>query len=622
MFNPSSKSPPARRGRRPDPVVLHPQPLWSLINDPGDFHAALDAQIVRHGDSVYRLHKAVTAAGAAINYQTIVAWRRGSKTPQTPEAFAVLSAIEVRYRLEPGYFIARMRRRRAIAGQMPASIPRAETRRLAWHLPDDFRSRSLDQQAEILQWVRTHILAGGTAYRRYHAEVSRHRFGLRFDGNGPAWLQAPSRLREEMAALIRFKSATLTDLGFERSGVWGEATAAQRGEHLALMMGALAAPPDSEVKGLGVPMEHLTLGLLVFPAVWDWYVQWRERRRGFYTGWEAEMLLLASAFTKERTGWLRQNPQLADRLVPIPGVVSENEAQAARLDWSAACEIAHRHGLARTREIQRVARVHRDPFEPILPILEADSPVGEYRKIAEEVVSRMPDERRYPRAAAEAVRAFLMIRLGLHLGVRQKNLRQLLVCARDGAPRTERELEALKRGELRWSVRDAGWEVFIPCAAFKNANSAYFSRRSYRLVLPDLGGLYERIERYLARDRAALLAGAADPGTFFVKTAKTTTRDAAFTQSGFYEAWRLIIQRYGIYNPWTGRGAVAGLMSHGPHSVRDVLATHVLKQTGSYEQASYAIQDTPATVAAHYGRFLPQDKAALAAKVLNEVWAA
>ena len=54
--------------------------------------------------------------------------------------------------------------------------------------------------------------------------------------------------------------------------------------------------------------------------------------------------------------------------------------------------------------------------------------------------------------------------------------------------------------------------------------------------------------------------------------------------------------------------------------VRDVLATHVLKQTGSYEQAGYAIQDTAEMVAQHYGRFLPQDKAALAAKVLNRVW--
>jgi hypothetical protein len=48
----------------------------------------------------------------------------------------------------------------------------------------------------------------------------------------------------------------------------------------------------------------------------------------------------------------------------------------------------------------------------------------------------------------------------------------------------------------------------------------------------------------------------------------------------------------------------------------------VLKQTGSHEQASYAIQDTPETIAEHYGRFLPQDKAALAAQVLNQVWAA
>jgi hypothetical protein len=41
-----------------------------------------------------------------------------------------------------------------------------------------------------------------------------------------------------------------------------------------------------------------------------------------------------------------------------------------------------------------------------------------------------------------------------------------------------------------------------------------------------------------------------------------------------------------------------------------------------YEQASYAIQDTPDVVQQHYGRFLPQDKAALAARILNQVWEA
>ena len=50
-------------------------------------------------------------------------------------------------------------------------------------------------------------------------------------------------------------------------------------------------------------------------------------------------------------------------------------------------------------------------------------------------------------------------------------------------------------------------------------------------------------------------------------------------------------------------------------------ASHILEQTGSYEQAIHYIQDTP-TWSHHYGRFLPQDKAALAAKILNRVWEA
>ena len=387
---------PSRRGRRADPIILHPEPLWELEQDPGDFHKALDAQISRHGDSCYRLHKAVTAAGAPIDHHAIVAWRRGAKTPQTASSLKTLAAIEHRYRLEPGYFTGRMRRRGAIRHQTPKMITASESRRLAWHLPDDFQARSATEQAEIVEWVRKHIISGGTEYRRYQSEAARHRFGFRFDGNGASWLQAPAQLAQEIAALRRFKSSTLTDIGFERSGVWGEETAAQRTEHLALMFGAMAAPREGEVRGLDVPPEILTLGLLVFPAVWDWYVQWREQRRGFYTGWETEMLLLAAAFTRERTGWLRQNPIFADRLAPIQGLVSEQDIAAAKADWEAVCEVGHRHTLARAREVQRVARVHRDPFEPILPILEAASPVGEYRKIADEVLRQMPNDRRYP----------------------------------------------------------------------------------------------------------------------------------------------------------------------------------------------------------------------------------
>lgn len=265
---------------------------------------------------------------------------------------------------------------------------------------------------------------------------------------------------------------------------------------------------------------------------------------------------------QEETGWLRQHPHLGSRLRPIEGLVTQADIDRACADWDDACDVYFKHASSRVKEIQRVARIHRDPFEPIMPVLEAESPVGEYRKITEEILRLMPDERLYRRPAAEAVRSFLMLRFGMHLGLRQKNLRQLMVCERGKLPRSERQLADMKRGEIRWSERDKGWEVLIPSVAFKNANSSYFGSKPFRLILPDLGGLYDHIEAYIDRHRRVLLGGAEDPGTFFIKTVKTTSRDASYDQNTFYEAWRLTIQRYGIYNPYTGRGAIPGLLPH------------------------------------------------------------
>lgn len=637
--------PAKRRGRKPHPIEEFPTPLTNVWDDPSDFAEALALHMSRHGDTLYRLHKALTQGGKIVDMSALRMWLSGAKAPRSTISLEVLARIAHRYRLPANYFRNKLPHPgRASTGLKLPGVKPAERRRLAWHLPDDFDRRPAKERAEILDWVRNVVISGATDYRRFQAAAMKQRYGLRFAGYSggelpeasaeddepdlvdqdpdlaTSVLPAPPLLEREMSELLAFKTSTLTQLGFQRSGVWNEETAAQKVEHLGLLFGAMAASRSGPLKGGGVQPKSLCFAMLAFPGVWDWYVQWRERRRGFYTRWECDMLRLGAALTRQETGWLRQRPEMASQLRPIAGWCSATDITAARADWGAACDAMHRHALARAKEIERVARVHRDPFEPILPILEADSPVGEYRKITEEILRLMPDARRYPRAAAEARRSFLLLRFGLHLGVRQKNLRQLLICPRGTAPTTERQLEALKRGELRWNDRASAWEVLIPSSAFKNATSTYFGGKPFRLLLPDLGDLYAHIDLYLRRDRSRLLARAKDPETFFVKTVKTNSSGAAYDQSTFYEAWRLTIQRYGVFNPYTGRGAIVGLLPHGPHNVRDVLATHILKQTGSYEQASYAIQDTPDTVARHYGRFLPQDKAALAAQVLNEVW--
>jgi len=626
-----------RPGRQPRPVVEFPEPLETTWDEPDSFGEALRLHAARHGETVYHLYNAVVRPEDGVHRSTLIAWGRGTKAPRSVISLEILQRIERRYRLPVGYFAGKMGGSHRAPGDFDLEeIAPAERRRLAWHLPEDFNRRPRSEQAEILDWVRNVIISGSTDYRRYQTAMIRQRYAVRFAcASGPrrkssiataegesGIINAPKRLNDEMSEILRFKTSTFAAFGLQRNGVWGEETASQKVEHFGLWFGAFAAPPESEVQGFGADPKALTFAMMIFPQVWDWYLQWRERRRGFYTKWEIDLLLIAAAFCREETGWLRQTPLMAGNLREIEGLISEQDIAGVRTDWEGSCDRMYKHARRRIKEIDRVARIHRDPFEPILPVLEAPSPVGEYRKITEEILSRMPDERHHPRSAAEVVRAFLLLRIGLHTGLRQKNLRELMLCKRGDLPTAERRLEDMKRGELRWSTRDQGWEILIPSVAFKNANSSFFGAKPFRLILPDLGRLYEMIEAWIDRHRARLIASAADPGTFFVKTAKMTSTNAAYCQNTFYEAWRTAIQRYGIYNPWTGKGAIKGLLPHGPHNVRDVLATHILKQTGSYEQASYAIQDTAEMVAQHYGRFLPQDKAEIAARILNQVWEA
>lgn len=620
-----------RRGPKVKPVVDRPKPLFEVRADPKSFSEALALQMRRHEDSCWHLQKAVVGKREHFDRRTLQSWLSGRCLPRTALSMMVLARIERRYRLPAGYFKDRLPHpTRPASAHRYTGMSAAERRRFAWHLPDDFSSRDRAEQAEILNWVRTTMLGGSTAYRRFQAEAMKHAYSLSFQvayndcvsGGGqvrtPRVQAAPSDLQEEMQRFVQFKTATLTPIGLRRNGVWCAETADQRVEHLSLLFGALSADPDGPAAGFGVSTTSLTFALLAFPPIWDWYLNWRFQRRGFFTCWEVDMLRLGMALCRSGTGWLRQSPELTNRLKPIPSLLSSEDIEGAREDWDGTCDQLWSYAALRAKEVASVARTHRDPFEAILPILEASSPVKEYRIITEEIARRIPDREVYPRSAAEAVRAFLMLRIGLHLGVRQRNLRELLVCAPGCQPRTERELETLRRGEL--ALVDGKWRAFIPNTAFKNAHSSFFSRQPLRLELPDLGGLYGYLREYVGVHRRILLNGSADPGTLFIKTVKRSSRKASYDKNTFYEAWSLAIQRYGIWNPYTKRGAVAGLLPHGPHSVRDVLATHVLKQTGSYEQASYAIQDTPETVAKHYGRFLPQDKASMAAAILNQAW--
>ncbi len=294
---------------RPSPVVLSepveefPEPLFDCVEDPQTFQHALNYHMRRFNETYWRLHRAVVKQHEIFDIRTIANWANGTRTPRSADSFDVLSRIERRYRLPERYFKSRLpHQTRSVYGhEVGDDISASERRRIVWHLPDDFNQLPFSKREEILEWVRRVIVSGSTDYRRFQAKASRQRYAIRFPGitygtalsprnrsetldfddrfdenaalDDPDLLagvvDAPPRLAMEMANLVRFKTATLTSVGYQRNGVWGEETASQKVEHFGPLLGALAASQDGEVKGRGIPLQQITFGLLVFPGIWD-----------------------------------------------------------------------------------------------------------------------------------------------------------------------------------------------------------------------------------------------------------------------------------------------------------------------------------------------------------------
>uniref|UniRef100_UPI002FDFA9A5 hypothetical protein n=1 Tax=Phenylobacterium sp. TaxID=1871053 RepID=UPI002FDFA9A5 len=575
---------------------------------PGSFADALDRAMRQARDTPASLARAL---GAEVRAARLGRWRTGAASPRGAAGRTLVAAIEARYGLAPGALAARL--------EAPVGPPACRLLPDADHrLPADFAERSDAGQAEILAFARS-AYEGATPGRRYRARACAHAYALDFGSGGrtPSGpLAAPPALAAEMAALVAFKTARFAPAGRLRRGAWSPTTAAQQVHHLGLLFGALAAAPEGPVRGLGAPCETLTLALLCAPALWDWYLGWRETRRGALSPWETRMLHQARALADPETGWLAQSPELAQALRPIPGLLTPADVARLRADWPGACAAFRRFARMRAAEVSRVAQVSRDPFQAIAPVLAAPSPLAAYLRIADEVRSRAPDPLHDPLGAAQARRDELMLRLGLATGFRSKTLRELLVCPPGAAPRTPAALAHLRRAELRWDAVHAAWEVFAPAEAFKNARSSFFRDGPYRRRLPDRDGLYALIAAWLGGGRGLVIGGAADPGTVFVRRAHAGG-SPEYDRCRFHEAWRRITARHGVRNPHTGHGAIEGLLPHGPHAIRAVLASELLKATGSAAHAAWAIQDTPRTVQQHYGRYGTDARLAAVDEVLG-----
>lgn len=236
----------------PKPISPFPNPLFDAREDPASFQDALVYHMRRFGDTYWQLYRAVVHLNETFDNKTLLSWIQGERVPRFVASFDILRRIERRYRLQEGYFKEKLPHQvRSLYGHDLGDVSPAERRRISLHLPDDFSSLPFTKREEILGWVRRVIVSGSTEYRRYQAAASKQRCAIRFPGvtyggsslsrrslasavganqnveaefDDPDLLSgvvdAPPRLAMEMADLIRFKTSTMTAIGFQRNGGW------------------------------------------------------------------------------------------------------------------------------------------------------------------------------------------------------------------------------------------------------------------------------------------------------------------------------------------------------------------------------------------------------------------
>lgn len=597
--------------------------LWLLRGRelPQQFGDALDVVVERAGISINELAKA-----ARVPERLIYRWINGERRP-AHESFPLIRQIEEFLSLRPNTLTSRVVNCRK--KYFPSSIYpeyvivagdkievrnnpslRADLRPL---LPNDYESSSNEERSETAAWLIENLILPTTVWGRWHKLVVNSTYAIK---------ELPPVVSGEVSELVKYKRALLPPAGMQRTSSWSEATEIMFKGALRRIIGVLALPVDDgsqSLYGLGLDTSKFCIAMFTCTAITDYWIRWNGRRRSksgivedgceeSYS--ENDLIIVQSLLSllRQKTGWMRQKPELARHLKPVSGFIDEAFIVRAIEDWDGICNEAYAYYRDLEKHLEDVVEEQRDTFEPILSLLDRNhpeycNPIKALRIFSQNIIDDLPEPSLAPVRAAKHIRNYLVTRILPETVMRSRNLREL----------TYREDNT---GQLR--RRGDKWIIVISWRLFKNKHSSFFGskkkKHDYERELKDRDGLYSWIEKYIRVYRPLLLEGR-KTNIFFVSTAKRPL----FTVSRFSSLYRRLTMLYFAYNPFTKQG-VPGVKTHGPHAVRDMFATFVIQETGSYDLAAYVIGDAVETVKKHYTRFMPKDKMRLIDSIINCAW--
>jgi integrase len=572
--------------------------LLQAPNDelPKSFQGALHA-LLRRQEPPTSLRPLVRKVGLEAHYAAIAGWlSKGSEPLLTDQS--VVTRLETALGARIGTLSERIRRYATAVnlrvGFWPPSLNDPLLRKLAKPiLPHNFAYLEEHVREEIGKTIAEEA-RGHIAYRLHLEKCAKWR--LR---------PFPEPLNQELQELIDYKTALLPR--HLRGSTWAENTVSHNLEKLRTFFSALALSKSRG--GLGIPTSDLTLALCACPEVIRWYVEWEDKRgrEGLNTGmraWIGVLAHLSTADTKTKSrqgsgikGYLHFRPELAQRLSPIAGIVSEDEVKGLQSPegWSAGLAAFSDYCWAIFSMCQQNLTFSRDPFEPILPILNSPRPMDYLTAMLQRAFDDLPDQRRCgPYHRAIAVRRYVTMLIAVRTALRRKNVGGLT-----WLPNNEGKLQRA----------DNHWRIVVPVKEFKNASSSFFGGRpgEGRARAPYVRELRKEdtaiIDEYINHARPLLLANSANrTDAVFLSKSGERLQDSEITNTMYHFSWRYLVHHESM------PGGIKGVEVFGVHAIRDITATHILKTTHNLSLAADAIQDTPEMVLKHYGHYFSQDR--------------
>jgi hypothetical protein len=338
-------------------------------------------------------------------------------------------------------------------------------------LPDDYDEWTTEERVEAASWLIKNLIKPTTDWGWWRLSVN----GLRY-----ALTDLPPEVGIEFEELAEFKCGLLPPDGMNRAGAWSESSKKMYRKAFCKFFGYLSLPAgaaDPRLRGLGIDEGLFSLAALTCPPLVKSWIRWTATRRrkesgdapgvDSYSSYDLNVVWSIVHHLERGTGWLRQKAQLAENLKAIPEFIDEAFIKRANGEWDKLCDEAVEEYKIFAALIEGVAEEQRDPFDPILPLLDMDSPnyqnpIVALKNFCRNIIADLPDPVRSPVRAAKHVRGYLIARVLAATALRSKNIRGLTY-------------RADNKGQLR--RRGDKWVIVISYKHFKNWAGSFFGRK-------------------------------------------------------------------------------------------------------------------------------------------------